>query len=199
MYSVKSFDLATLGRYTFDVSGSEVRCIDGAGDFLIQLDEGPVVPFGVGRAFLMPKGESGMPGAFRKITITPDLTQTAPYISGILLIGFAEYKDNRLSIAPNQQIFSQSWARMEGGLLGISSGIATPIATGTPRQVHVRNLDATQVFYFSTSSAQLASAVTNGYRLEPGEQALFSIEGQIYGRSTGSGIFNCQVTNLYHV
>lgn len=187
----KTFFLNTAGQVvTFDVVGSFVRCVDVTDptDFEVSFDGGPYVPFGMARS-ISPTDDQARPLRFSRIQFRQPVTIGANTIT--VVIGDADYADDRAYLYPNQSIRAALFSTLTGGAVGILAGAAQVIGGGPGKMINVRNLDLAASVYLGTTNA---FAVPNGYRLDPGENVDLPVGASVYCATSAAVSSQVQVS-----
>lgn len=115
-----------------------------------------------------------------------------------LAVGFGRFRDNRLSttapisFSPGQTVTAKTGASLSctnaDAALVAATNTLIASANTTRRAVRVRNISTVDSCRLSTFPADLTAG--RGYTLGAGEDAEFSITGELYARSTGTPTLN---------
>ena len=189
---------AAAAQVALSVSGTTVRCVESSEDFLISFDDGTPVPFGIAR-LITPTDDAGKPIPFKRVDVIRSADALVASNSIVLLIGDAEYQDNRIALFPSEGIRQQSFVSMRAESVDVPAGAAAvEISDGADQNVvNVRNLHASVNLYVSTSEADVEEVPPKGFLIAPGENADLATLNPLFARhSDGAETVSVNVTKF---
>ena len=174
---------AAIPLVRLNVTGNAVRCIGADEDFEIAFDGGAPIPFGLARR-VAPTDSGGRPQSFSSVDVYRASAAAVVSNRVSLVIGDADYSDQRIALFPQQGIRNQSFTSVRGVAVDVVPAAAGIVVANVASQatVNLRNLHATVPIYISSELADLASSPPAGFYLGPGENCDFWCLNPLYAR-----------------